>query len=331
MRSGRVLHGCRDGPGRTDRFFAANRARDAIDSHQANHPDTEHDLTDISQVAATRYPRTDLMWASPACTAHTFASGKKLGHGEWDGGVKATSGVDEAAIAARATRWDTVRFAETHRYRAMIVENVVEVMMWGPPTNPGAVFDSWLAAMRAWGYEHWLIFLNSMFAQALGPGAPQSRDRLYAIFWQSGDRAPDFNKWLRPSAECPTHGRVRGIQHFKNPARRYGKYRSRYVYRCPHTACAGQILEPKVRSASEAIDWTLPARTLGERKRPLAESTLRRIKAGFEQFAEPILVPNEDLRAYFTDSGKGVAPISSGTRSPAASRSSSRRTADPSP
>ncbi|MFJ8507728.1 DNA cytosine methyltransferase [Streptomyces avermitilis] len=274
--------------------FAANHARDAIDSHQANHPDADHDLADISEVEPTRYPRTDLLWASPACTAHSFASGKKHGHGEHVDGVTATSGIDEAAIKSRATMWDVVRFAESHQYRAMIVENVVEVMLWGPPGKPGAVFNAWLDSIRAWGYEHRLVFLNSMFAQALGAGAPQSRDRFYAIFWRSGERAPDFDKWLRPQAECPTHGPVRVVQRFKRPDRQYGKYRAQYTYRCPYTACESQVLEPKVRSASQAIDFSLPAKTLGERKRPLAESTLRRIRAGYQAFAaDHLLVPVE--------------------------------------
>lgn len=274
--------------------FAANHARDAIDSHQANHPDTDHDLADISEVSPNRYPRTDLLWASPACTAHSFASGKKQGHGEYVAGSKSTSGIDEAAIASRATMWDCVRFAETHRYRAMIVENVCEVMLWGPPGKPGAVFNAWLDSMRAWGYEHRLVFLNSMFAQALGPGAPQSRDRFYAIFWRTGSRAPDFDKWLRPLAECQAHGSVRVIQRFKNPAKLHGKYRSQYTFGCPYTACADSALEPKVRSAAEVIDFSLPAKTLGERKRPLAESTLRRIRAGYAQFAtDSLLVPVE--------------------------------------
>ncbi|WP_188114338.1 DNA cytosine methyltransferase [Streptomyces apricus] len=275
--------------------FAANHARDAIDSHQANHPEADHDLADISEVEPTRYPKTDLLWASPACTAHSFASGKKLGHGEYVDGVRATSGIDEAAIKSRATMWDCVRFAETHQYRAIIVENVVEVMQWGPPKKPGAVFKAWLDSMRAWGYEHRLVFLNSMFAQALGEGAPQSRDRFYAIFWRTGDRAPDFDKWLRPQAECPQHGRVQVVQRFKRPDRQHGKFRAQYTYACPYTTCELQALEPKVRSAAEAIDWTLPAKTLGERKRPLAESTLRRIRAGYQQFAtsDHLLVPVE--------------------------------------
>ena len=38
-------------------------------------------------------------------------------------------------------------------------------------------------------------------------------------------------------------------------------------------------VEPAVRGAEEAIDWTLPTPTIGSRKRPLAPATMRRIDA----------------------------------------------------
>ena len=61
-------------PGVTVRM-AANHWRLAIDTHQANHPDTAHDCADISQVEPSRYPTTDILWASPECTNHSVAKG----------------------------------------------------------------------------------------------------------------------------------------------------------------------------------------------------------------------------------------------------------------
>lgn len=37
--------------------IAANHWRLAVDTHQANHPDTQHDCADISQVEPRRYAR----------------------------------------------------------------------------------------------------------------------------------------------------------------------------------------------------------------------------------------------------------------------------------
>ena len=51
-----------------------------------------------------------------------------------------------------------------------------------------------------------LIAFNSMHACApRAPRAPQSRDRMYVAFWHSSlGRHPDWNKWLRPRAWCPS-------------------------------------------------------------------------------------------------------------------------------
>ena len=56
---------------------AANHWRTAVDTHNANHPEADHDCADISQVDPRRYPRTTLLWASPECTNHSGAKGVK--------------------------------------------------------------------------------------------------------------------------------------------------------------------------------------------------------------------------------------------------------------
>lgn len=285
--------------------MAANHSRHAIDTHQANHPQTRHDCADISQVVPTRYPRTDILWASPECTNHSGAKGAKRDHGEWDDGLFAPDGTDEAAIRSRATMWDVPRFAEAHQYSLIIVENVVESRWWGPKTRPGAIYDAWkYTMMSGLGYEHCAVYLNSMFAAVLGTAAAQSRDRKYDVFWlpEKVAQAPDFDKWLRPQAQCPQHGVIRAIQAWKttkmcSPERPWGRYgkAGQYLWRCPRVECRNAVVEPSVRSAAEIIDWTLPARTIGERtgKDALAADTMRRIRAGFAQFAKPFLVPNE--------------------------------------
>lgn len=284
--------------------MAANHSRHAIDTHQANHPNTKHDCADISQVVPQRYPATDILWASPECTNHSGAKGVKRDHGEWNDGLFAPDGTDEAAIRSRATMWDVVRFAEAHAYRIIIVENVVENRWWGPKARPGAVHDAWLAAIKAWGYEHRAVYLNSMFAAALGDPAAQNRDRKYDVFWHAGDRAPDFDKWLRPWANCPAHGWVRALQGWKttklcSPLQPWGRYgaKRQYVWRCPRTECRNAVIEPVTRPAADIIDWDLPATAIKDRDAAgldkLAANTMRRIRAGFEQFTRPYLVPVE--------------------------------------
>ncbi|MGP4085783.1 DNA cytosine methyltransferase [Streptomyces sp. KR55] len=303
-------------PGVTVRM-AANHARHAIDTHQANHPDTDHDCADLSQVEPRRYPATDILWASPECTNHSIAKGRRRGHGEHTDGLFATSGVDEAAIRSRATMHDVPRFAEVHRYRAIVVENVVDAYWWGPEEAPGAVFDAWLRTLHAWGYEHRIVWMNSMHAAAYGPPAPQSRDRMYVVLWRKGERMPNFDKWTRPQADCPQHGRIRAIQGWKqtkmcSPTRPWGRYgtRAQYLWRCPRVECRNQVVEPAVRPAAEVIDWTLPAPLIGERvgTDALAADTMRRIRAGFTAFAQPLAVPVEGR------DGKKAAPVTAPLR-----------------
>jgi DNA (cytosine-5)-methyltransferase 1 len=264
--------------------IALNHSPYAIEVHNANHPTTDHDCADISQVDPRRYPTTTFAWFSPECTNHSVAKGRRRG-------ADATPDLfgevlpDELAERSRATMWDAVRFAEHHRYRALIVENVVDVLRW-------VLWPAWIAAWQNLGYRYRVVCLNSMHATALGDGAPQSRDRVYIVLWREGERAPDFDKWLRPKAECGAHGRVRAVQAWKNPDRRWGKYRAQYVWRCPVARCHTE-LHPRVRPALDALDLTLPAPRIGDRARPLAEKTMRRIRDGFATYSRPILVPVE--------------------------------------
>ena len=153
--------------------MAANHWRRAIDTHAANFPDTEHDCADISQVNPRRYRTTDVLWASPECTNHSQAKGRRRTLDQPD--MFGDTLPDEAAERSRATMYDVPRFAEQHRYRAIVVENVVEVVKW-------VGFRGWLVTMDDHGYDHEIVCLNSMHAPAMAaPRAPQSRDRVYVV------------------------------------------------------------------------------------------------------------------------------------------------------
>ncbi|TLF72894.1 DNA cytosine methyltransferase [Nocardia cyriacigeorgica] len=264
--------------------IAANHWQLAVDTHNTNHPTTDHDCADLSQVDPRRYPRTDILWVSPECTNHSRAKGqKKLRPANLFDDEPLP---DEAAERSRATMWDVPRFAEAHGYRAIIVENVAEAVEWAPEWSPekGTLFRSWLSTMDAMGYAHHIVYLNSMHAQLFGQGAPQSRDRLYVVFWRKGDRRPDIERVTRPPAACPDCGPVSALQAFKPGASKVAKYRTQYVYRCPNVTCRNQILEPAVRPAAEIIDWSDPGTRIGDRTKPLAAKTMARIQAGIDKY-----------------------------------------------
>ena len=277
-------------PGVTVRM-AANHWPLAVDTHNTNHPDTDHDCADLSQIQPGRYPRTDILWASPECTNHSQAKGRKR-NADAAPDLFGDTLPDAAAERSRATMWDVVRFAEHHRYAAIVVENVVDAAKW-------VLWPSWRAALDSLGYCVHVVYLNSMHARAAGLPAPQSRDRLYVVAHlrptrgrqgrpggsgPAGSRCPDLDQWTRPRAWCPTCDRaVRAMQAWKKPDKPWGRYRAQYVWRCPNVACRNQTVEPGWLPAAAAIDWSLPGERIGDRARPLAAKTLARIRAGIER------------------------------------------------
>lgn len=264
---------------------AANHWQLAIDTHSANHPDTDHHCADLSQVDPRLFLRTTMGWFSPSCTYHSIAQGKKKLDAQPDlfGEVLP----DAAAERSRATMWDVVRFSEYHRYEIVIVENVVDVYHWPP-------FRSWLLAMESIGYSHRIMYVNSMHAQVYGAGAPQSRDRIYVVFWRTGNEAPDLERIVRPPAACPDCGPVQAMQSWKRPDRApWGRYRSQYLYRCPSVKCRNRVVEPNFRPAADIIDWTLLGQRIGDRDRPLKPKTMARIQAGIDRYWAPLVVPVE--------------------------------------
>jgi DNA (cytosine-5)-methyltransferase 1 len=260
--------------------MAANHWALAVETHNRNLPHADHDTADISQADPRRYPRTDILWASPECVNHSQAKGRRRTDRQPDlfGDVLP----DAAAERSRATMFDVLRFAEHHRYRAIVVENVVDVRDW-------ILWPAWVTGLDNLGYDHEVVYLNSMHAQAAGPPAPQSRDRLYVVAWRRGQRAPDLTRWTRPPAWCPRcNAVVAPVKAWKNPARRHGRYRQQYLYRCPALACRGGEVYPGVLPAAVAIDWALAGERIGDRARPLAPKTLARIEAGLRRYARPI-------------------------------------------
>src|SRR5260370_12276780 len=99
--------------------------------------------------------------------------------------------------------WDVPRYLEAMRLRgrpvlAGVVENVIEA-------RQGICWRQWVASIEKLGYRTRLIALNSMHARpSVTPLAPQSRDRLYLAYWLRSIRDPDWDKWLRPLAWCPS-------------------------------------------------------------------------------------------------------------------------------
>lgn len=250
----------------------------AIETHNSNFPDADHDCTDISACDPRRYFPTQVLIASPECTSHSLAKGKRRRAAGQEDFFRAAA-QDPGAVRSRSTMWDVPRFAEAHRYDLVIVENVVDIRHWDP-------YPAWLQAMHCLGYRHREVFLNSMFAHP----TPQSRDRIYVVFWKKGNRAPDLD--IRPRARCASCERdVEAVQSWK-PGRTWGRYRRQYIYCCP--SCAAEVT-PYYYAALNAIDWTIPAERIRDRKRPLRARTLERCRYGLEKYGRQPLVVRTNM------------------------------------
>uniref|UniRef100_F4C445 DNA (cytosine-5-)-methyltransferase n=1 Tax=Sphingobacterium sp. (strain 21) TaxID=743722 RepID=F4C445_SPHS2 len=256
--------------------LAMNHWKLAIDTHNTNFPDTMHACTDVSACDPRRFPTTNILITSPECTTHSPAGGNNHKALKAQMDLFNSNKVDPATERSRATMWDVCRFAEYHRYEIIIVENVVEAKTRWP------LFDTWLKAMHVLGYNHKTCFFNSMHFHP----TPQSRDRMYVVFWKKGNKAPNLD--YKPLAYCPCCNKdTFAFQSWKNPERPFGKYKQQYVYRC---SVDGTVVEPYYYASFNIIDWSIKGKRIGDRIKPLSHNTLKRIQFGLDKYEnEPFL------------------------------------------
>ncbi|WP_145561134.1 DNA cytosine methyltransferase [Yersinia mollaretii] len=254
--------------------IAINHDPNAIAMHTTNHPDTLHyceSVFDIDPVAATGGRPVGLAWFSPDCRHFSKAKGSKPVKKE-----------------IRGLAWILVRWGLAKKPRVAMLENVEEFKTWGPlvtaedgrehpdPARAGETFAAFIAMLTTGidaGHpalqeccEVLGMDINGADAQRLitglgyvvehrelrasDYGAPTSRKRFFMVMRCDGQPVV----WPEP-----THGDP------KSPEVQNG-------HRKPW------------RTAAECIDWSIPCPSIFERKKPLAENTLKRIARGIRRF-----------------------------------------------
>lgn len=170
--------------------------------------------------------------------------------------------------SVRGLAWVAARWAAKVKPRVIALENVEEFLDWGPlikdedgkirpdPARKGQTFRGFVSCLKRHGYQvDWRIL------RACDYGAPTIRKRLFLIARRDG---------LPIAWPKPTHGDP------AMPAVRRGK------------------LKP-YRTAAECIDWSIPCPSIFDRKRSLADATLRRIAKGVMRYVvksgNPFIVP----------------------------------------
>lgn len=269
--------------------LAANHSKVAISTHAANHRNAEHICADINNYDMRRLPPTDVLWGSPICTEISPAGGRRRTNSHRHHAQEALLEYGPVESAAwertRATAYDIIRATEVHRYKAVLCENVVEFAVdW-------ELFTWWFNGMERLGYNGQVV---SVSAAHIGydnnEAAPQWRDRVYMVFTLKGIPLPDLEP--RPLAWCQEcQADVHAVQSWRDtPQTRLhgniGKYREQYDYRCENTACRHSIVEPYINPASSIIDWSDLGDRIGDRAKPLAASTMKRIAAGLVKFPD---------------------------------------------
>jgi DNA (cytosine-5)-methyltransferase 1 len=170
----------------------------------------------------------------------------------------------------RDLAWVVVRWAEDTRPTVISLENVEEFQTWGPldrfsqpvKSQAGDTFRAWVRRLRRLGYK-----VSWRALKACDYGAPTTRKRLFVVARRDG-KAPIWPK--------PTHG---------DPQSK--------------AVLSGKLLP--WRTAAECIDWTIPTTSIFERKKPLADNTMRRIAEGVRRYV--LQSPAPFLVAYYGAKG----------------------------
>ena len=254
--------------------IAINHDPEAIRMHKANHPNTEHyceDVWEVDPVEACKGRKVGLAWFSPDCTHFSRAKGGKP--------------VDKNI---RGLAWVTLRWAYMVRPRVIMLENVPEIRSWGPldesgkpvKERAGETFNGFIAALSSTGIskEH-PAFAEMCETLRIEPDSEMAEKLSQGL---------GYDVQYRILKSCD-YGAPTTRTRFYMIARSDGKP----IVWPSATHGNGEGLKP-YRTAAECIDWTIPAKSIFEREKPLAENTLRRIARGIKKFVidnpEPFIV-----------------------------------------
>lgn len=279
--------------------IAINHDYDAIAMHRANHPNTRHyceDVWQVDPVEACSGNQVGLAWFSPDCTHFSRAKGGKP--------------VDKNI---RGLAWVTIRWALKVRPRVIMLENVPEIRTWGPlgadnkpiKERAGETFDGFIKALTAGIPHDHLAFAEMCATLEISPDSTEAAKL---------EQGLGYNAEYRILRSCD-YGAPTTRTRFYLIARCDGKP----IVFPPPTHGNGKGLKP-YHTAAECIDWSIPAQSIFERDKPLAENTLRRIARGIEKFVinnpEPFIVTvnhsGEGFRGQKADEPLGTITAKNG-------------------
>ncbi|RKD61540.1 DNA cytosine methyltransferase [Rhizobium sp. WW_1] len=256
--------------------LAINHDPVAIAVHEKRHPHTKHLRCDVFEVDprhATQGRGVRVLHASPDCTHFSVAKGGK-----------------PVSKRRRSLAWVVCRWAGTVRPETITLENVPEIQTWGgliakrcPKTGRVMRLDGSVAAKgeRVPVQEQWLI------------PDPKKKGRIWRAWLNHMQRLGyNFEGKVLVCADYGIHTirkRYFGVAQSDGsaiiwPARTHA----------PRKLARKLGLRPWL-GIHEKIDWSIPVKSIFNRKKPLADATMRRTARGVMRYvidaAKPFIVP----------------------------------------
>lgn len=257
--------------------IAINHDPDAIAMHTINHPHTKHyceSVWDVNPREITNGQPVGLAWFSPDCKHFSKAKGATPVNKEIRG------------LAWVALRWAAIKS------RRIYLENVEEFVSWGPLiakrcSETGRVITKDLITDQRTGRQVNRIAERGEVVpvtnQCLIPNKKRAGEYFkkfvkqlntlgYEVDWRnlvaSDYGTPTIRKRFFLIARCdgqpiawpePTHGNPAKLNFKKSGLKKW-------------------------KTAADIIDWSIPCPSIFDRKKPLAENTLRRIARGIQRY-----------------------------------------------
>ncbi|MGL4695210.1 DNA cytosine methyltransferase [Enterococcus larvae] len=272
--------------------IAINHDPDAIAMHEANHPNTKHyceSVYDVDPIQATQVKPVALCWFSPDCKHFSKAKGST-----------------PVSKEIRGLAWVAVDWAAKTKSRVILLENVEEFETWGPlevvrDTKTGRVVTT--DTYQVWSESAGKMITRNRVADQ-GEITPVDKQMFRPKEQKKGFIFKRFVKALENLGYKVEFKQLRACDYGAPTTRK----RLFMIARCDgkpivwpepthahkdSTEVKNKELLP-YRSAAECIDWSIPGKSIFNRKKPLAEATMRRIARGIFKFvlssSDPFIV-----------------------------------------
>lgn len=246
--------------------IAINHNPWAVSMHAANHPYTRHLCEDVWKADPVREVAgraVGWLHASPDCTHFSQAKGGQPRSGK-----------------VRALSWCVLRWAGKTRPRIISLENVHQILKWGP-----------LVAKRCKATGRVLKLDGSVAAR--GERVPLDQQFLIPDKRQQGRTWRQFVAALRGLGYAVEWKRLKACDYGAGTSRE----RLFLVARCdgkpiawPEPTHGPGRAQPYV-TAADCIDWSIACPSIFTRAKPLADATLRRIARGIRRYVLDADVP----------------------------------------